>query len=104
MKTFKNISDSVFQDGNLIVKPGDAFTTDNPGRLEQMTGLYAWQFEETTGEAPTEDELKANVQRQEVHEVISNDHVRTESSDGQMDMTPVDGPEQSGSKPNRGKK
>jgi hypothetical protein len=60
MPTFKNKSESVFQDGDLEVRPGDSFSTEDDGRINQLRGLYAWQFSESDGEdAPTEDEKKA---------------------------------------------
>ncbi|MGI8406366.1 MAG: hypothetical protein ACR2OE_16675 [Thermomicrobiales bacterium] len=59
MPTFKNTSDHVFQDGDLIVKPGDSFSTEEQSRVDQMRGQYAWQFDESKGDkAPTEAEVK----------------------------------------------
>jgi len=61
MTAFKNTSDHVFQDGDLIVKPGESFSTDEQGRIDQMTVQYAWQFSEIKDEkAPTEAEVKAD--------------------------------------------
>ncbi|MDP9469069.1 MAG: hypothetical protein M3Q71_00160 [Chloroflexota bacterium] len=80
MQTFKNISNSLFQDGELVVKPGESFATDNPGRITQMTGLYAWQFEETGGEAPTEDEVRASSAAQDVREVRAAGHVQVDGT------------------------
>ncbi len=78
MPTFKNTSDSLFQDGDLVVEPGESFSTDNPGRITQMTGLYAWQFTESQGEAPTEDEVKASRAQRDVREVRAADHVHVD--------------------------
>ncbi len=80
MQTFKNISNSLFQDGELVVKPGESFDTDNPGRITQMTGLYAWQFEETGGEAPTEDEVRASSAAQDVREVRAAGYVQVDGT------------------------
>ncbi len=81
MQTFKNTSNDVFIDGDLVVKPGESFSTDNPGRITQMTDMYDWQFTETDGEAPTEDEVKA--QPTDVREVRASDHVELDDEDKQ---------------------
>jgi hypothetical protein len=72
-RTFKNTSSDVFIDGDLVVKPGDAFSTDKDGRIIQMTDMYKWQFEEVDEDAPTEDEMKARPN--DVREVRASDHV-----------------------------
>lgn len=74
MQTFKNISNDVFIDGDLVVKPGESFSTDNPGRMTQMTEMYDWQFEAVEGDAPTEDEVKA--QPTDVREIRASDQVQ----------------------------
>jgi hypothetical protein len=57
--TFKNTSDQVFQDGDLIVKPGESFSTEDESRIDQLTNQYAWQFDASKGDkAPTEAEAK----------------------------------------------
>jgi len=81
MQTFKNTSNDVFIDGDLVVKPGESFSTDNPGRITQKTDMYDWQFTETDGEAPTEDEVKA--QPTDVREVRASDHVELDDEDKQ---------------------
>ena len=59
MPTFKNTSDTVFQDGDLIVKPGESFLTEEESRVVQMRDQYAWQFSESKAkDAPTEAEVK----------------------------------------------
>lgn len=61
MPTFKNTSDHVFQDGDLLVKPGESFSTEDESRAVQLRGQYAWQFSETKSEsAPSEAEVKAD--------------------------------------------
>ncbi|MGI8486702.1 MAG: hypothetical protein ACR2OU_20895 [Thermomicrobiales bacterium] len=61
MPTFKNTSDHVFQDGDLLVKPDESFSTDEESRMVQLRGQYAWQFSESKSEdAPTEAEVKAD--------------------------------------------
>lgn len=81
MQTFKNTSNDVFIDGDLVVKPGESFSTDNPGRITQMTDMYDWQFTETDGEAPTEDEV--NAQPTDVREERASDHVELDDEDKQ---------------------
>lgn len=86
MKTFKNTSDNVFQDGDLIVKPGESFSTEDPGRILQMTDMYAWQFAESEGDnAPTVDEIKADPARHDVREVRAADHVQLDDEGKQAD-------------------
>jgi hypothetical protein len=58
MPTFKNTSNEVSQDGDLLVKPNESFSTEEAHRIEQMRGQYAWQFSETKADAPTEAEVK----------------------------------------------
>ncbi|MDP9369077.1 MAG: hypothetical protein M3Q03_12485 [Chloroflexota bacterium] len=70
----------------------------------RAAALNGWQFEETNGETLSEDELKAHDQSQNVHEVQPIARTATGSHDGQMDLTPVDGPEQSGSRSSRSKR
>jgi len=82
-KTFKNTSNDVFVDGDLAVKPGESFSTDNPGRITQMTDLYAWQFTETKGKAPSEDEIKA--QPNDVREIRASDHVQLDAEGKQAE-------------------
>lgn len=74
MTAFKNTSTDVFIDGDLVVKPGEVFKTDKPGRVEQMTGQYAWQFTEVDDEdAPTEYDIAA--EPTDVREIRASDHV-----------------------------
>jgi hypothetical protein len=57
MPVFTNTSQQVFQDGDLIVLPGEKFATEDQGRIDQMRGLYKWQFGEGTGKAKSEAEV-----------------------------------------------
>ena len=91
MKTYTNTSDSVFRDGDLTVEPGESFATDNPGRIEQMTGLYAWQFAESEGEAPTEDEVKANAAAHDVREIRAAGHVHVDAEGRQPEKADYQG-------------
>lgn len=89
MKTFTNTSDSVFQDGDLIVKPGESFATDNPRRITQMTDMYAWQFSAGDGDAPTEDEIKNDPSRHDVREVRAAEHVDVDHEGKQAKKAPT---------------
>lgn len=83
-RTFKNTSSDVFIDGDLVVKPGKAFKTDKAGRIEQMTVMYAWQFEEVDDEdAPTEYDIAA--QPSDVREIRSSDHVEVDEDGGRAE-------------------
>ena len=84
--TFKNTSDQVFQDGDLMVLPGKSFSTEDPSRAEQLRTQYAWQFEETkaTKDVPTEEAVKAEGLPGSVRELRNGDHV-TLDADGTQD-------------------
>jgi hypothetical protein len=77
--TFKNTSDQVFQDGDLMVLPGDSFSTDDESRAAQLRVQYAWQFEEVSGkaakDAPSEADVKAQQLPGSVRELRNGDHV-----------------------------
>lgn len=75
MATFKNTSDEVFQDGDLVVLPGESFSTEEEHRIEQMTGQYAWQFDEGKGKAPSEAEVADSSKAGEVRELRTGGHV-----------------------------
>lgn len=79
MYTFKNTSDHVFQDGDLIVKPGESFSTEEDSRANQMRVQYAWQFSETkaTG-APTEAEVKAEAPAKGVRAITGDAYVEVD--------------------------
>ena len=79
MASFKNTSDHVFQDGDLIVKPGESFSTDEQGRIDQMTVQYAWQFSETKSDsAPSEDEVKAEAPAKAVRPITGDAYVEVD--------------------------
>ena len=59
--TFKNTSNQVIQDGDLIVNPGEDIKPENESRVNQLRGQYAWQFTEAKGDkSPSEAEVKEN--------------------------------------------
>jgi hypothetical protein len=84
--TFKNTSDQVFQDGDLMVLPGKSFSTEEESRAEQLRTQYAWQFEETKDakSTPTEEEVNAQALPGSVREMRNGDHV-TLDADGTQD-------------------
>lgn len=63
MPTFKNTSDQIFIDGNIVVKPGQTITADRLDRIEQLTNQYGWQFKRLeTQEAEPAPEAEPNVE------------------------------------------
>jgi hypothetical protein len=79
MPTFTNKSDQVFQDGDLLVRPGEAFSTDDEARMDQMRVQYAWQFSEGKAkDAPTEAEVIAEKPAGDVRELRTGGHVEVE--------------------------
>ena len=88
MTTFKNKTEQVFQDGDLMVLPGASFSTEEESRAEQMRTQYAWQFDEVSGKAadtaPTEADVKAQALPGSVRELRNGDHVTLEA-DGTQD-------------------
>ena len=82
MPTFKNTSNEVFQDGDLIVRPGESFSSEDEGRVEQMRSQYAWQFEEGKGKADSEAEVKAN--SKPVRELRTGGHVEVDDEGKQQ--------------------
>ncbi len=90
MYTFKNTSDQVFQDGDLLVQPGDSFATEEPNRAEQMRVQYAWQFEEVTSakaakNAPSEAEIKADLPAGNIRELRTGGHVAVDDEGKQSE-------------------
>jgi len=85
MPTFKNKTEQVFHDGDLMILPGASFSTEEDFRAEQLRGQYAWQFDEVSGkeakDAPTEAEVKAQLLPGSNRELRNGDHV-TFSADG----------------------
>jgi hypothetical protein len=86
MPTFKNKTEQVFQDGDLMVLPGKSFSTEDESRAEQLRTQYAWQFEETkaTKDVPTEADVKEQMLPGSVRELCNGDHV-TLDADGTQD-------------------
>ncbi len=82
--TFKNTSSAVFQDGDLIVAPGESFSTEDQARIDQMQSQYKWQFDETKGKAPTEGEVKAA--GNDVREIRSSSHVQLDDEGNQAEV------------------
>ncbi len=84
--TFKNKTEQVFQDGDLMVLPGKSFSTEDEARADQLRTQYAWQFEETkeTKSTPTEADVKAEGLPGAVRELRNGDHV-TLDADGTQD-------------------
>lgn len=86
MPTFTNTSTSVFQDGDLIVTPGESFSTDQDFRIEQMRGAYAWQFSESDKDAPTEAEVEAHPEAKDVREIRDASHVALDEDGKQSEV------------------
>lgn len=78
MPTFKNTSDEVFQDGDLVVLPGESFATEEEARVDQMTNQYAWQFSEGKGDAPSEAEVAEEHKAGSVRELRTGGHVEVD--------------------------
>ena len=80
MPTFKNTSDTVFQDGDLIVKPGESFLTEEESRVVQMRDQYAWQFSESKAkDAPTEAEVKEDAPAKGVRPSVGDSYVEVDA-------------------------
>ncbi len=83
--TFRNKTEQVFQDGDLMILPGESFSTEEESRAVQLRGQYAWQFEEVSGKAakgaPTAAEVEAKLLPGSVRELRNGDHV-TLAADG----------------------
>ena len=77
--TFTNKSEQVFQDGNLIIAPGESITTEDEGRIEQFGGQYAWQFKaDKGGDEDNEAELKEAGPSKGVRELRDGDYVEVD--------------------------
>lgn len=57
MPVVKNTSQEVFQDGDLIIRPGEAVDV-HEDRATILLRDYAWQFEAGSDKAPTEEEIR----------------------------------------------
>ncbi len=84
MATYKNTSDQVFQDGDLMVAPGESVKTTEQFRKDQFEGLYRWQFEKTSDkdEESNEAELKERGAGN-VRELRDGDHVELDEDGNQ---------------------
>ncbi len=82
--TFRNKTEQVFQDGDLMIPPGASFSTEEDNRAEQLCGQYAWQFDEVSGkdakDAPTEADVKAQQLPGAVRELRNGDHVTLDAT------------------------
>jgi hypothetical protein len=78
MPTFKNTSNEVFQDGDLVVRPGESFSTEEEARIDQITSQYAWQFSEGSGKAPSEGEVAEELKARDVRELRTGGHVEVD--------------------------
>jgi hypothetical protein len=86
MATFTNKSQAVFQDGDLVVPPGESFSTDEQSRIDQMRGQYAWQFSESEGDnAPSEGELQERGAGS-VREIRGSSHVQVDADGAQAEV------------------
>ena len=86
MPTFTNKSQAVFQDGDLVVSPGESFSTDEASRIDQMRGQYAWQFAEGEGDnAPSEVELQERGAGS-VREIRGSSHVQIDGEGAQAEV------------------
>jgi hypothetical protein len=87
MPTFKNKTDEVFQDGDLIVAPGESFSTEDEARAEQMRVQYAWQFEEAKGgkNTPSEEQIKDEKPGTNLRELRTGGHVAVDESGKQSE-------------------
>lgn len=107
MATFTNQSQAVFQDGDLVVSPGESFSTDEQARIDQMRGQYAWQFNEGEGDAPSEGELQERGAGS-VREIRGSSHVQVDGAGAQTDVVgepqPVQGDAEQASQSEESKK
>lgn len=83
MPTYKNTSQEVFQDGDLVVLPGESFSTEEDARIDQMTNQYAWQFSEGKAAAPSEEEVKDENKTGSVRELRTGGHVAVDEEGNQ---------------------
>lgn len=77
MPVFKNISNHVFQDGDLEVLPGKSFTTEDEERLKKMRGLYKWRFSESEGgDAPSQSDPEVDATQTGARELREGSRVQ----------------------------
>jgi len=79
MPTYKNTSNQVFQDGDIILRPGEEIFTEDPARIAMFGSQYAWQFSESKSDkAPTEAEVKAESPTKGVHPLTGEAYVQVD--------------------------
>ena len=94
MPVFKNISNQVFQDGDLEVLPGGSFTTEEEGRVAQMRGLYKWQFSEAEGDnAPAVGDPQVDATQTGTRELREGGRVQLDETGAQAEVVSGDGPD-----------
>lgn len=86
MPTFTNTHSQPFQDGDLVVMPGESFTTEDEGRMNQMRGLYKWQFDEGKGKAPSEAEATEAGPGKPVRELRDTGFVKLDDEGNQAEL------------------
>lgn len=88
MPTFTNTHNQPFQDGDLVVMPGESFTTEDKGRVNQMRGLYKWQFSEGKGSknTPTEAEMTEAGPAKPVRELRDTGFVKLDNEGNQAEL------------------
>lgn len=96
----RNKSQELFQDGDLIVRPGETVEVDDSRRAE-LLGHFGWMFEEAQGQAQHEDEVKAQTQDYQnpvleyrTFASVPEEDLRAESSggDAQVEADPSSNP------------
>ncbi len=86
MPTFKNKSNQVFQDGDLMVEPGEVVKTLEQFRIDQFEGLYRWQFEKTSDQDKESNEAELKERGAgDVRELRDGDHVRLDEDGNQAE-------------------
>ncbi len=93
MPVFKNISNQVFQDGDLEVLPGGSFTTEDPGRAMIMRRDYKWQFSESEGDdAPAVGDPEVDATLTGTRELREGGRVQLDNEGNQATVVSGDGP------------
>ena len=94
MPVFKNISNQVYQDGDLEVQPGGSFTTDDPGRATIMRRDYKWQFDESEGnDAPAVGDAEVDATLTGTRELREGGRVQLDAEGNQASVVSGDGPD-----------
>lgn len=84
MPSYKNTSDQVFQDGDLMVAPGEVVETQEQFRIDEFEGLYRWQFTKTSDQdsKSNEAEMKARGAG-DIRELRDGGHVKLDEDGNQ---------------------